>query len=166
MLLSFKFLIACTVGVELLISEENLLFISIGVVFASLFFRCAERRGINHLSWSSDEIDPLAVISLYFTLHLYFGNVDICILGTLFLFRNNRQGVDVVLIGHIQFCSGCFQKECQLNMQLQKHHNLWFQLVCDMVIVGTVGTRCLERKAVLFAAESRQLDQCLSCQKF
>ena len=89
MLLSFKFLIACTVGVELLISAENLLFISIGVVFASLFFRCAERRGINHLSWSSDEIDPLAVISLYFTLHLYFGNVDICILGTLFLIRNN-----------------------------------------------------------------------------
>ena len=84
----------------------------------------------------------------------------------MFLFRNNRQGVDVVLIGHIQFRSGCFQKECQLNMQLQKHHNLWFQLVCDMVIVGTVGTRCLERKAVLFAAESRQLDQCLNCQKF
>ena len=72
----------------------------------------------------------------------------------MFLFRNSRQGVDVVSIGHIQFRSGCFQKECQLNMQLQKHHNLWFQLVCDMVIVGTVETRCLERKAVLFVAVS------------
>ena len=37
MLLSFKFLIACTVGVELLISEENFLVVSIGVVFASRF---------------------------------------------------------------------------------------------------------------------------------
>ena len=35
-------------------------------------------------------------------------------------------------------------------MQLQKHLNLWFQLVCDMVMFGTVETRCLEREAVLF----------------
>ena len=49
MLLSFKFLIACTVGVELFISEEDLFDVSIGVVFASRFFRCAERQGFNHL---------------------------------------------------------------------------------------------------------------------
>ena len=49
LLLSFKFLIPCTVGVELFISEENLLVIAIGLVFASRFFRRAERRGINHL---------------------------------------------------------------------------------------------------------------------
>ena len=75
MLLSFKFLIACTVGVELFISEENLFDVSIGVVFASRFFRCAERQGFNHLRLSSDEIDLLVAVSLYFTLHLHFGNV-------------------------------------------------------------------------------------------
>ena len=64
----------------------------------------------------------------------------------MFLFQNNRQGVGVVLIDHIRFRWDCFQKECQLNMQLQKHHNLWFQRVCDMVIVGTVETCCLEEK--------------------
>ena len=37
MLLSFKFLIACTVVVEIFISEENLFVISIGVVFSSRF---------------------------------------------------------------------------------------------------------------------------------
>ena len=64
----------------------------------------------------------------------------------MFLFGNNPRGVGVVLIGHIRFRSGFFQKECQLNMQLQKHHNLWFQRVCDMVIVGTVEKCCLEEK--------------------
>ena len=49
--------------------------ISIGVVSTSHFFRRAVRRGISHLCWSSDEIDPLVVVSLYFTLHLYFGNI-------------------------------------------------------------------------------------------
>ena len=73
-LLSFKFLIAFTVVGELFISEENLFFISVGLVFASCFFRRAERRAINDLYWSSDEIDLLVVVSLYFTLHLYFGN--------------------------------------------------------------------------------------------
>ena len=71
----------------------------------------------------------------------------------MFLFRNNRQGV--VLIGHILFRSDCFQKECQLNMQLQKHRNLRFQLVCDMMTVGTVKMCCLERKTVLFVLESQ-----------
>ena len=75
MLLSFRFLIACTVDFELFISEEKLFVVSIGVVFASRFFRCAERQGINHLWWLSDEIGPLVVVSLYFTLHLYFRNV-------------------------------------------------------------------------------------------
>ena len=37
MLLSFKFLIACTVVVEIFISEENLFVISIGVVLSSRF---------------------------------------------------------------------------------------------------------------------------------
>ena len=40
-------------------------------------------------------------------------------------------------------------------MQLQKHRSLWFQLVCDMVGVGTVETCCLERKAALFVEESQ-----------
>ena len=84
----------------------------------------------------------------------------------MFLFGNNPRGVGVVLIGHIRFHLGFFQKECQLNMQLQKYRNLWFQRVCDMVIVGTVETCCLERKAVLFVAESQKLDQCLTCRKF
>ena len=75
MLLSIKFLIAFTVSVALFISEENLFFISVGLGFASRLFRRAERRGINDLYWSSDEIDLLVVVSLYFTLHLYFGNV-------------------------------------------------------------------------------------------
>ena len=73
-LLTFKFLIACTIGVELFIREENL-FISIGLVLASCFLRRDERQGINQLCWPSDEIDLLVVVSLYFTLHLYFGNV-------------------------------------------------------------------------------------------
>ena len=73
----------------------------------------------------------------------------------MFHFQNNRQGVGAVLIGHMQFRSDCFQKECQLNMQLQIYRNMWFQLVCDMVMVGTVETCCLERKAVLFVAESQ-----------
>ena len=74
-LLTFKFLIACTIGVELFIREENLFVISIGLVLASCFLRRDERRGINQLCWPSDEIDLLVVVSLYFTLHLYFGNV-------------------------------------------------------------------------------------------
>ena len=49
--------------------------ISIGLVLASCFLRRDERRGINQLCWPSDEIDLLVVVSLYFTLHLYFGNV-------------------------------------------------------------------------------------------
>ena len=73
----------------------------------------------------------------------------------MFLFQNNRQGVGVVLIDHIGFRWDCFQKECQLSMQLQKHHNLWFQLVGDMVIVVTVEMCCLESKAVLFVAKSQ-----------
>ena len=61
MLLSFKFLIVCTVGVEIFVSEKILFVISVGAVFPSRFFRCTERRGVNHLCWSSDEIDPLVV---------------------------------------------------------------------------------------------------------
>ena len=44
-------------------------------LFQLEFFSRAERRSINHLCWSSDETDPRIVVSLYFTLHLYFGNV-------------------------------------------------------------------------------------------
>ena len=61
MLLSFKFLIVCTVGIEIFVSEKILFVISVGAVFPSRFFRCTERRGVNHLCWSSDEIDPLVV---------------------------------------------------------------------------------------------------------
>ena len=143
MLLSFKFLIACPVGVQLFISEENWFVISIEVALASSFFRRAERRGIQM---------KLIRLQLYHCI-----SCCICILGTLsmFHFQNNRQGVGAVLIGHMQFRSDCFQKECQLNMQLQIYRNMWFQLVCDMVMVGTVETCCLERKAVLFVAESQ-----------
>ena len=74
MLLSIEFLIVCTVGVELFISGENLFVILIWKLFSNRFLRCAEWRGINHLCWSSDEIDPVVVVSLYFTLHLYFRN--------------------------------------------------------------------------------------------
>ena len=47
----------------------------IGKVFSNHFSRRAERRSINHLCWSLDDTDPVVAISLYFTLHLYFGNV-------------------------------------------------------------------------------------------
>ena len=76
MLLSFKFLIAYTEAVELF-SEENVFVFSIRVVLASRFFSHAEQRRINHLCWSSDLIDTPVVVSLNFTLHLYFGNVFI-----------------------------------------------------------------------------------------
>ena len=75
MLLSFKFLIACTVGVELLISEENLLFISIGVVFASLFLGVLSGEVLTiclGLRMKSIRLQLYHCISRY-----------ICILGTL-----------------------------------------------------------------------------------
>ena len=50
------------------------------------------------------------------------------------LFQNNRQGAGAVWIGQIRFRSDCPQKECQLNMQLQKYCSLWFQLNCGLVL--------------------------------
>lgn len=75
MLPSFESLNLCSAGVKLFISWENLFVISIEVVFSNSFLRRAERRGINHLCWSSDVINPVVVVLLYFTLNLYFGNV-------------------------------------------------------------------------------------------
>ena len=84
----------------------------------------------------------------------------ICILGMqpLFLFLNNRQGVGVILIGHITFGSDCFQKECQSIMQLQKHCNLLFQLVFDMLIVGIVEPVWREKLSYLL----QSLNSCIN----
>ena len=76
----FYYIPCCCYMLNMIESSEFLVvgdrfFISIGVVFASRFFRRSERWGISHLCWSSGGIDPLVVVSLYFTLHLYFGNV-------------------------------------------------------------------------------------------
>ena len=54
------------------------------MVFSNRFLRRVERRSINHLYWYSDAIDPVVVVSSYFTLHFYFRNVDCCELFELF----------------------------------------------------------------------------------
>ena len=87
MLLLFTFLIACSVGVKLFVSGENLFVISIEVVFSNRFLRRADRRGINNLCWFWDVTDSVVVVSLYFTLQSYFGNV------AKFLFLNIPQSV-------------------------------------------------------------------------
>ena len=49
----------------LLLSGKN------SVIFSNSFLRCAEQLGI---CLSSDIIDSVVIVSLYFTLHLYFRN--------------------------------------------------------------------------------------------
>ena len=149
MLLSFKFLIACTVGVELLISDENLFvnFYFNGVVFSSRFSKRAERRANNHLCWFSDENDQLVFVSLYFTLHLYFGNAAI-----------------------VPF----FKQSARCWRSFDWSYNIWLGLFPERMSIYYAITKtlqsvvptcfwhvdswycgtCLERKTFLFVAES------------
>ena len=134
--------------------------ISIGVVSTSHFFRRAVRRGISHLCWSSDEIDPLVVVSLYFTLYLYFGNI----VNVPFSKQSTRCWGSIDWSYTISL--GLFPKRMSIEYAIAKtpqsvvstclwHGDSWY---CGNMLPG--------RKAISFVAESQKLDQCLSCRKF
>ena len=62
------------------------------MVFSNHFLRRVERRSINHLYWYSDAIDPVVVVSSYFTLHSILGTLIVanylnCFVRTVFKVR-------------------------------------------------------------------------------